>query len=211
MGQIESLIKAFEDGVDIHSRTASEIFELPLDKVTQTHRRMAKTINFGIIYGISPYGLSSRLGIEIGLAKKYIDLYFIKYPGIKNYMDKEIEFARKHGYVCTLAGRKCFMPGINDRNFSIRGFNERASINAPLQGTQADIMKLAMKKLYQLIIKDKLPVKMLLQIHDELLFEVAETYVAEFTPIVKDVMEKAVKLDLPSPVDVSVGDNWGEL
>lgn len=203
IANIETLKTAFRNKQDIHAITASQMFGVPLDKVDSNLRRQAKTINFGIIYGISAFGLASRLDINRNQAKDYIDKYFAQYPGIKEYMNNTIKFAKEHGYVQTLLGRKCYVNQINDRNFALRGVGERAAINAPLQGTAADIIKKAMVSLPAEVKK-----YMVLQIHDELLFEVPEAESEQAMKIIKKTMENAVHLSIPLPVDIKSGKNW---
>ena len=181
------------------------MFGVPVDKVDSNLRRQAKTINFGIIYGISAFGLAKRLNISRGDAKNYIDAYFRQYPGIKEFMDSAIHYARNNGYIKTLFGRRCYVNGINDKNFAVRGNAERAAINAPLQGTAADIIKKAMVSL-----PDDVKQYMTLQIHDELLFEVPEAKVEEVSKKIKSVMENVLKLNVPLSVDVSSGKNWAK-
>jgi len=203
--QVQQLKDAFLNNQDIHAITASQMFGVDLDKVDSNLRRQAKTINFGIIYGISAFGLAKRLGISREAAKKYIEEYFVQYPGIKEYMDSAIEYARTHGYVKTHFGRRCYINGINDKNFNVRGIAERAAINAPLQGTAADIIKKAMISLPEDVSK-----YMILQIHDELLFEVPEDKAEAVCIKIKSVMENAISLDIPMSVDVNYGKNWAE-
>jgi DNA polymerase-1 len=202
VGQLKN---AFMNNQDVHAITASQMFGVDLDKVDSNLRRQAKTINFGIIYGISGFGLAKRLGISRDAAKKYIEEYFVQYPGIKEYMDSSIEYARIHGYVKTHFGRRCYVNGINDKNFNLRGVAERAAINAPLQGTAADIIKKAMISLPQDVSK-----YMILQIHDELLFEVPEEKANELCKKIKNVMEGAASLDITMSVDVNYGESWAE-
>jgi DNA polymerase-1 len=202
---IKPLKDAFINGLDIHAVTASEMFGMPVEQVDANYRRKAKTINFGIIYGISAFGLAQRLEIPRKAAQEYIDKYFAKYPGIKEYMVRTVDFAKKHGYVNTLFGRKCYINGLTDQNFAVRGFAERAAINAPLQGTAADIIKKAM-----VMMPSNIADCMVLQIHDELLFEVLDAEVDKFSKAIKQVMENVLKLDIPLTVDVSHGKNWLE-
>jgi DNA polymerase-1 len=202
---IKTLKDAFKQGYDIHAITASQMFSVPIDKVDSAMRRQAKTINFGIIYGISAFGLAKRLDIPRERAKQYIDEYFKQYPGIKAYMDKTIEFARKHGYVLSVFGRKCIINGINDGNFTLRSFAERAAINAPLQSSAADIIKKAMASLPIEVRK-----YMILQIHDELLFDVPEAEVDQVSKIVKQTMESVIDLSTKLKVEVSYGDTWAQ-
>lgn len=211
MANVKSLIAAFNHNLDIHRKTASEIFKIPLEEVNDDYRRKAKAINFGIIYGISAFGLANNLGIARGEAKHFIDLYFNEYPEIKDYMTSTIEFARKNGFVFTIFGRRCYLPGINDKNFNIRSFSERAAINAPIQGSQADVIKKAMIKIDQQIQQKALKSRMVLQIHDELIIEAPLEEQEEVTLLVKNEMEAVTKLQVPTPVDISFGQNWGEL
>jgi len=203
IAQIKQLQDAFLHNQDIHAITASEVFGVPVDQVDSNLRRQAKTINFGIIYGISGFGLARRLEIPKDVAQKYIDTYFKQYPGIKEYMARSIDFARKHGFISTLFGRRCYISGINDRNFNIRGFAERAAINAPLQGTAADLIKLAMVRLPESIAK-----YMTLQIHDELLFEVPEDIADNAISVIRKTMEGVIQLSVPITVDVRKGKTW---
>ena len=210
----DNFIQAFNNKEDIHSSTAKEIFNLSEKDLTSEHRRKAKAINFGILYGISPYGLSKQLSISNFEAKKYIENYFKKFPKIKHYMDYQINFAKTNNYVETIFGRRCNIRGINDKNFSVRGFAERQSINAPIQGSAADIIKLSMIELYKYINNKKLNAKMLLQVHDELIFEIKKDDIEESIDLIKNIMEtnhlKYVDFKVPLTVDYGVGDNWGE-
>jgi DNA polymerase-1 len=202
---IPQLKQAFREGRDIHAATASEMFGVALDQVNSEQRRQAKMINFGIIYGISAHGLATRLGIERKVAADYIEKYFQRYPNIRQYMDKMIETARRQGYVTTELGRKCFTPEINSKNYTLRAFAERAAINAPLQGTAADIIKLAMVAL-----KPDIAQYMILQIHDELLFEVPEDKVEEYSQEIRKAMQNVSGVTIPLIVDIGVGDNWAD-
>ncbi|MBV7408066.1 DNA polymerase I [Maritimibacter sp. DP1N21-5] len=208
---IESMKQAFRDGEDIHAATASEMFDVPLDQMTPEVRRQAKAINFGVIYGISGFGLARNLRIPRGDAQGFIDRYFEKYPGIKEYMDDTVAFAKEHGHVATLFGRKIHTPEINARG-PHAGFAKRAAINAPIQGTAADIIRRAMIRMPAAI--SGLPVKMLLQVHDELIFEVEAEAAEAAIPVIRDVMEgaadPAVKLSVPLVVDAGRGSNWAE-
>ena len=206
----EVLVSIFKNREDIHEIVAMKIFGIPKEDVTKDMRRKAKTINFGIIYGISAHGLAMRLGIERHVAAEFINAYFEHYPGIKAYMEAKKLEARTHGYVTTLFGRRVHIAGINDANFMRRAFGERQAINAPLQGTAADIIKRAMLLLNESGIMNH-DSRMLLQVHDELLFEVPEGKGAEVAPQIKKIMESAAHLSLPLTVEVSVGKNWGEI
>jgi DNA polymerase-1 len=214
VAEVPALRKAFQDGVDIHAMTASEMFGVPVKDMPSEVRRRAKAINFGIIYGISAFGLANQLGIEREEAGAYIKKYFERFPGIRAYMDETREFCRAHGYVLTLFGRKCHYPEIKASNASIRSFNERAAINARLQGSAADIIRRAMIRIEPELAAAKLKAQMLLQVHDELIFEVPDGEVAKTIPIVKGVMQEAphpaVSLHVPLQVDARAADNWDE-
>jgi DNA polymerase-1 len=194
--------------------TASEMFGVPVDAMPSDVRRRAKAINFGIIYGISAFGLAAQLGIPREEAGAYIKRYFDRFPGIRDYMEETKEFARKHGYVLTLFGRKCHYPDIRNSNPSVRSFNERAAINARLQGSAADIIRRAMVRIEPALSKAKLNAQMLLQVHDELIFEVPENEIEKTLPIIKQVMEEAphpaVNLSVPLHVDARAAGNWDE-
>jgi len=207
----ESLKDAFFHNEDIHRRTASEIFGVSPDAVTPELRRIAKTVNFGLSYGMSPYGLSRDLGVSQTEAEKYINSYFKKYKGVKEYIKDIVIQARKQGFVTTLLNRRRYLPEINSKNAAIRGFAERTAINTPIQGTSADIIKVAMIRISNRIRAKGLMAKMSLQIHDELLFEVPEKEVDELSRLAKEEMEGAVSLDVPVVVDIKVGRNWRDL
>jgi DNA polymerase-1 len=208
---IDALKQAFRDGHDIHAMTASEMFDVPLDEMTPDVRRQAKAINFGVIYGISGFGLARNLRIPRGEAQGFIDRYFERFPGIKDYMDATVKFAKDHGFVQTLFGRKINTPEINAKGPGA-GFAKRAAINAPIQGTAADVIRRAMIRMPEAI--SDLPARMLLQVHDELIFEVPEDSVEDTIKVVRDVMENAsdpaVKFDVPLVVDAGQGKNWAE-
>ncbi len=214
IADIPQLKKAFRDGLDIHALTASEMFGVPVKDMPGEVRRRAKAINFGIIYGISAFGLANQLGIGRDEAGAYIKKYFERFPGIRDYMDETKAFAKKNGYVLTIFGRKCHYPDIAASNASLRAFNERAAINARLQGSAADIIRRAMIRIEPALSKSKLKAKMLLQVHDELIFEVPEGDVAKTLPLVKKVMEDApmpaVSLSVPLQVDARAAQNWEE-
>lgn len=211
MADIGTLKQAFKDGLDIHSATASQVFNIPLADIDSETRRKAKAINFGIIYGMSAFGLANRLRISRTDAKHYIETYFKQYPGIRHYMDQTIEYAKEHGYVKTLFGRKCFVRDINAKNPALKQFSERAAINAPLQGTAADIIKKAMIKLQDAINKKGLKADILLQVHDELIIEADESAADEMVKTIQSVMESAANLSVPLTVDVGIGNNWAEI
>jgi DNA polymerase I len=214
IADVPSLRQAFRDGLDIHAMTASEMFGVPIKDMPSEVRRRAKAINFGIIYGISAFGLANQLGIAREEASAYIKKYFERFPGIRAYMDETKEFCRKNGYVTTLFGRKCYYPDIKASNASIRSFNERAAINARLQGTAADIIRRAMIRMEEALVEKKLSAQMLLQVHDELIFEVPDGEVAATLPVVQKVMQDApfpaVVLSLPLQVDARAANNWDE-
>lgn len=210
VADIDVLKQAFHDGLDIHALTASQVFGVPVEGMDPMIRRQAKAINFGIIYGISPFGLARQLGISRGDAKHYIDAYFKKYPGIRDYMTRTVDTARKEGHVTTLFGRRCHAGGIQDKNPARRNFAERAAINAPIQGGAADIIKRAMIKLPDALTKKKLKARMLLQVHDELIFEVPKKEAEATAELVREVMEGAAQLDVPLTVDAGIGPNWDQ-
>ena len=214
IADVPSLRQAFRDGLDIHAMTASEMFGVPIKDMPSEVRRRAKAINFGIIYGISAFGLANQLGIAREEASAYIKKYFERFPGIRAYMDETKEFCRKNGYVTTLFGRKCYYPDIKASNASVRSFNERAAINARLQGTAADIIRRAMIRMEDGLAEHKLSAQMLLQVHDELIFEVPDDEVAATLPVVQRVMQDApfpaVLLSLPLQVEARAADNWDE-
>jgi DNA polymerase-1 len=208
---IDALKEAFQHGHDIHAMTASQVFGVPMKGMDANVRRRAKAINFGIIYGISAFGLARQLSIPREEAARYIDAYFERYPGIRDYMDRTKAEARRQGFVTTLFGRKCHVRGINDKNQALRGFAERAAINAPIQGGAADIIKRAMTRLPAALAKARLKARMLLQVHDELVFEVPTAEVDATAEIAKKIMEGAAHLDgVPLVVDVGRGANWDE-
>jgi len=210
VADITTLKDAFRDGLDIHAMTASQVFGVPLEEMDGETRRKAKAINFGIIYGISAFGLARQLGIGRDESKAYIDAYFERYPGIRDYMEQTKETARDLGYVTTLFGRKCHVPGIRDKNPSTRNFYERAAINAPLQGSAADIIKRAMIEVPGAIIESGLKARMLLQVHDELLFEVPDDEADKTAALARKVMEGAAHLSVPLTVETGFGKNWTE-
>jgi DNA polymerase I len=211
---IEPLRKAFREKLDIHAMTASEMFGVPVKDMPADVRRRAKAINFGIIYGISAFGLANQLGIEREEAGAYIRRYFERFPGIRDFMEESKAFAKKNGYVLTLFGRKCHYPDIGNSNPSIRSFNERAAVNARLQGTAADIIRRAMIRMDAVLTNAKLSARMLLQVHDELVFEVPEGEVEATLPVVKKVMEDAplpaLSLSVPLAVDARAAGNWDD-
>ena len=204
------MIDSFKNDLDIHYKTASEVFGVPIEEVTDNQRRSAKAVNFGIVYGISDYGLSKDLNITRNEARQYIDGYLNTYPNIKNYMEEIVKIAKKDGYVTTILGRKRYIPEINSKNFNIRSFGERIALNTPIQGSAADIIKLAMIKVYERLKEEKVNAKLILQIHDELIIECDEKEKDIVKNILKESMENVYKLDLPLKVDVCEGRNWYE-
>lgn len=204
----EVMKNAFMSGVDIHSRTASEVFGVPLDKVTHDMRRSAKAVNFGIVYGISDFGLSRNLGIPVKVAAEYIKRYLARFSGVREYMDNIKEKAKADGYVTTLLGRRRYLPELQSKNYSVRSFGERAALNTPIQGTAADIIKLAMINVSERLKHEGLNSKLILQVHDELIIDTDAGEVPVVCSLLKDCMENAHKLDVPLVAEVSVGDNW---
>ncbi len=216
IADVKELKKAFKNNEDIHNLTASQVFNVPINKVNDDLRRKAKTINFGIIYGITQYGLAKQISVSNQEALDFINAYFKKFPEIKDYMNSTISLCRKKGYVSNIFGRRIHLRGINDKNFSIRSFQERAAINAPIQGSAADIIRLAMIKINRLIECDKkLQTKMLLQIHDELIFECLEQDKAYVKKAIKEAMISISRSEYhmfstPLAVNVNSGYNWDE-
>ena len=208
LANVENLIDAFMHGADIHAKTASDIFGVPIDKVDKDMRRTAKAVNFGILYGISSFGLSEDLGIDIASAKNFIDSYLNTYPKIKQYMNEVIEDAKQKGYVKTIMNRKRVIDELKNKNYMIRQQGERIALNTPIQGTCADIMKKAMVGIYESFKENNIQSKMLLQVHDELIFDVKKEEKDEVIRIVKDKMENAIKLDVPIKVSSDLGTNW---
>ena len=204
----ESMINAFTIGRDIHTETASKIFKVSLDDVSREMRGKAKMVNFGIIYGISAFGLSQRLSIKRSEAKEIIDNYFTEFPKIKNYMDSTITFAKENGFVETIFKRKRFLSNINSGNATMRGFDERNAINAPIQGSAADIIKIAMINIHNKLLENKMQSKLLLQVHDELVFEILKEEEKVIKKLVKEEMMNAVKFNVPLDVEIGVGENW---
>lgn len=210
LSQDAGLLQAFKEGLDVHKATASEVFGVPLDQVETHQRRSAKAINFGLIYGMSAFGLAKQLDIDRGAAQGYINLYFDRYPGVKKYMDETRELAREQGYVETLFGRRLYLPDINAKNGQRRQYAERTAINAPMQGTAADIIKLAMLSVDDWLQVDQPPVRMVMQVHDELVFEVESGYLEQASDIIQQKMSEAATLNVPLVVDVGSGKNWDE-
>jgi DNA polymerase-1 len=214
MADVKELKKAFKNNQDIHSLTASQVFDVPINKVSDNYRRKAKAINFGIIYGITQYGLAKQISVSHTEALDFINSYFKKFPEIKDYMNATVKTCRKQGYVTNIFGRRIHLRGINDKNFSVRSFQERAAINAPIQGSAADIIRLAMIKIDS-ILEEKHKVKMLLQIHDELIFECLKKDEERVKKIIKDAMVSVSSSEhhmfsIPLEVSINSGNNWGE-
>jgi DNA polymerase-1 len=206
----KGMMEAFISGLDIHTATASKVFGVGLDQVTKDMRRNAKAVNFGIVYGISPYGLSEQLSISRGDAAEIIQTYFSKYPGVKQYMNESIEFAKKNGFVETMMGRRRYLRDINSGNANIRGFAERNAINAPIQGSSADMIKIAMIKIFNEITRQNLKSRMILQVHDELVFDVHKKEIDQLKQIVVTNMKNAIEMTVPIVVDLNTGNNWLE-
>jgi DNA polymerase-1 len=205
------LVDAYQNDRDIHQLTASEVFGVPPMMIDAEHRRRAKAVNFGIVYGISPFGLSQQLGIDTKESKKYIDNYFERYSGVREWIDRTLDQVRRDEKVSTLFGRIRPIPDIHSRNPNLRGFAERTATNTPLQGTAADLIKLAMIRIHGDLAARKLKSRMLLQVHDELVFEVPDGEVDELRQIVRDRMENVQALTVPLRVDVGVGPNWRDM
>ncbi len=210
LSEEETMIKAFQDGEDIHASTAAKVFNVTLDEVTREQRGNAKTVNFGIIYGVSAFGLSNQTNLTRSESKALIEAYYKTYPKLKAYMAKQVDFARDHGYVETVLGRKRYLKDINSRNAIVRGAAERNAVNAPIQGSAADIIKLAMINIHERFKKEGFKSKMLLQVHDELVFDAHKEELETIKPIIKHEMENAFKLAVPLDVEIGLGENWLE-
>ncbi len=203
-----TMIEAFKNGEDIHASTASKVFDVPLDKVTREQRSNAKTVNFGIIYGVSAFGLSNQTDLSRAESKDLIDTYYKTYPKLRNYMSEQVDFARENGYVQTVLGRRRYLKDINGSNAIVRGAAERNAVNAPIQGSAADIIKIAMINIHKKLEEGNYKSKMLLQVHDELVFDVFKPELEELKTMIKSEMENAYKIEVPLDVEVGVGDNW---
>ena len=206
----DNMINAFKNGEDIHASTASRVFNVPLNEVTREQRSHAKTVNFGIIYGVSAFGLSNQTDLSRTEAKELIDTYYATYPKLRSFISEQIDFARDHGYVQTILGRRRYLKDINSRNAVVRGAAERNAVNAPIQGSAADIIKIAMINIYNKLEEGNYKTKMLLQVHDELVFDVYKPELEVIKTLVKTEMEQAFKLEVPLDVDLDIGDNWLE-
>ena len=211
MAQEPRLVEAFEQGLDIHAATAAEVMGIPLEQVDPDSRRLAKTINFGVLYGMGSYGLARDTGLSPAEASKFIELYWSRYPMVRALMDRTLEEGREKGYVSTLLGRRRYSPELRSRNGGIRQQAERMAINAPVQGTAADIIKIAMNRLHDEMKARGMKSKMLLQVHDELMFEVPTSELEELQELVCETMEGAMTLSVPLKVEVKYGVNWGEM
>ena len=205
------LVEAYRRGDDIHTLTASQVFGVPPLMVTPDHRRQAKVVNFGIVYGLSAFGLSQNLGIEPSEAKQFINAYFERYGGVRAFIDRTLDEARREGKVKTLFGRVRPIPDINSKNANLRGFAERTAVNTPLQGTAADLIKIAMIRIDAALRERGLKSRMTLQVHDELVFEVPEAEIEVMRTLVREQMEKVHPLTVPLLVEIGVGSNWRDL
>jgi len=210
LSEEETMIQAFKSGEDIHASTAAKVFNIPIDEVTREQRSNAKTVNFGIIYGVSAFGLSNQTSLSRKEAKELIDTYYKTYPKLRNYMSEQVDFARENGYVQTVLGRRRYLKDINSANAMVRGAAERNAVNAPIQGSAADIIKIAMINIHKKLNEGNYTTKMLLQVHDELVFDVYKPELEEIKTLVKTEMENAYMLAVPLDVDLGLGENWLE-
>ena len=208
LSEDEHMIEAFKNGEDIHRQAASKVFGIPVEEVTKEQRSSAKAVNFGIVYGISEFGLGQQLGINRNKAKEYIEQYLTEYAGVRNFMKESVQNAKEHGYSETMFGRKREIKELTSSNYMVRQFGERAAMNSPIQGTAADIMKIAMVNLYKELRKTNFDVKIVLQVHDELILECKEEDSIEVQKILKNCMESAIKLSIPLQVETEVAKNW---
>jgi DNA polymerase-1 len=206
----EGLLAAFAEDRDVHQATAAEVFSVPVESVTADQRRTAKTINFGLIYGMSPFGLARNLGIDRGSAQRYVERYFARYPGVKRFMDQTRLSARETGYVETVYGRRLYLPDIKSGNAAVRQYAERSAINAPMQGTAADIIKRAMITVDAWCQREDAPARLIMQVHDELVLEVRTEAAESVAPAIRERMTAAGELRVPLRVDIGVGANWDE-
>jgi DNA polymerase-1 len=204
----ENMIKAFQNHEDIHKSTASKVFNVPLDEVTREQRSHAKTVNFGIVYGVSAFGLSNQTSLSRSESKELIDTYYETYPRLKSYIHEQMEFARNHGYTQTILGRRRYLKDINSPNAVVRSAAERNAVNAPIQGSAADIIKIAMINIHKKLVSENWKSKMLLQVHDELVFDVHNSELEKIKPMIKYEMENAIKLDVPLVVEMGTGRDW---
>jgi len=210
LSQEETMMNAFKNGEDIHASTAARVFGVGIEEVTRAQRSNAKTVNFGIIYGVSAFGLSNQTDLTRSESKELIETYYKTYPKLRDYMDEQVEFAKEHGYVKTVMGRRRYLKDINAKNHVVRSAAERNAVNAPIQGSAADIIKVAMINIYDALEEQNFKSKMLLQVHDELIFDAHKDEVDALKSLVKDKMENAFKLDVPLDVEMGTGENWLE-
>ena len=210
MADEKGLIEAFNTGLDVHTKTAMEVFDISEDEVDSIARRKAKAVNFGIVYGISDFGLSAQLGISRKEAKTFMDIYNERFPRIHEYMNEVISYCQKHGYVKTITNRRRTIPQINDKNHMVKEFGKRAAMNAPIQGSAADIIKLAMVSIYKIMKEKNVKSKMILQVHDELIFDVKHDEIEVMKNIIHDGMVNVLKLKVPLVAECKVGTNWFE-
>ena len=210
LSEEETMIQAFQNGEDIHASTAAKVFNVPIDEVTREQRSNAKTVNFGIIYGVSAFGLSNQTSLTRKESKELIDLYYQTYPKLRSYMAEQVDFARDNGYVETVLQRRRYLKDINSRNAIVRGAAERNAVNAPIQGSAADIIKLAMINIHKRFEKEGFQSKMLLQVHDELVFDAHKDELETIKPIIKHEMENAFTMSVPLDVEMGIGENWLE-
>ena len=210
LSQEETMIQAFKDGEDIHASTAAKVFNIPLEEVTREQRGNAKTVNFGIIYGVSAFGLSNQTDLSRSEAKELIETYYETYPKLRAYMSEQVEFARDNGYVQTVLGRRRYLNAINGSNAIVRGAAERNAVNAPIQGSAADIIKIAMIHIHRKLSEGNYKSKMLLQVHDELVFDIYKPELEELKVLIKTEMEGAHTLAVPLDVEIGIGENWLE-
>jgi DNA polymerase-1 len=206
----ENMIKAFKNHEDIHKSTAAKVFNVPLEEVTKEQRSHAKTVNFGIIYGVSAFGLSNQTSLSRAESAALIDAYYATYPKLKSYIQEQIELAREKGFVQTILGRRRYLKDINSANAVVRGAAERNAVNAPIQGSAADIIKIAMINIHKRLIAENWKSKMLLQVHDELVFDVHNSELEKIQPMIKQEMEQAVNLSVPLEVEIGIGKDWLE-
>lgn len=206
----DNMISAFQQKQDIHASTAAKVFNVPIEEVTREQRSNAKTVNFGIVYGVSAFGLSNQTNLSRGEAKDLIDTYYKTYPKLRNFISEQVDFARENGYVQTVLGRRRYLRDINSQNAVVRGAAERNAVNAPIQGSAADIIKLAMINIHKKLEEGSFRTKMLLQVHDELVFDVYKPELQEIQKLVRSEMENAFTMDVPLEVDLGVGENWLE-
>jgi DNA polymerase-1 len=206
----ENMIQSFQKNEDIHKATASKVFNIPLEEVTREQRSHAKTVNFGIIYGVSAFGLSNQTSLSRAESAALIEAYYQTYPSLKSYINNQIQFARENGYVQTILGRRRYLKDINSQNAIVRGGAERNAVNAPIQGSAADIIKIAMINIHRKLTSENWKSKMLLQVHDELVFDVHLSELEKIQPMIKHEMENAFILDVPLEVEMGMGKNWLE-